>query len=125
MGCAACAGAANDDAIRSVSLLTRVLADAVAEGLVARSGAPTGVEAEIEPMPDWERELLGASQEPAPAEAHEIPAEDAAPVPGEEQPEEAAEEAEATADAELDEERQSEDLDPQNVFNPETGSTHT
>ena len=30
----------NDDAIRSVSLLTRVLADAVAEGLVARSGAP-------------------------------------------------------------------------------------
>ena len=42
-----------------------------------------------------------------------------------EQPEEAAEEAEATADAELDEERQAEDLDPQNVFNPETGSTHT
>ena len=32
----------NDDAIRSVSLLTRVLADAVAEGLMARSGAQTG-----------------------------------------------------------------------------------
>ena len=30
----------NDDAIRSVSLLTRVIADAVAEGLIARSGAP-------------------------------------------------------------------------------------
>ena len=30
----------NDDAIRSVSLLTRVIADAVADGLMARSGAP-------------------------------------------------------------------------------------
>ena len=50
----------NDDAIRSVSLLTRVLADAVAEGLMARSGAPDrATEAEVEPMPDWERELLG------------------------------------------------------------------
>src|SRR5690242_21894960 len=29
----------NDDAIRSVTLLTRVIADAVAEGLIARSGA--------------------------------------------------------------------------------------
>ena len=29
----------NDDAIRSVALLTRVIADAVAEGLIARSGA--------------------------------------------------------------------------------------
>ena len=29
----------NDDAIRSVRLLTRVIADAVAEGLMARSGA--------------------------------------------------------------------------------------
>ena len=28
----------NDDAIRSVTLLTRVIADAVAEGLMARSG---------------------------------------------------------------------------------------
>ena len=28
----------NDDAIRSVTLLTRVIADAVAEGLVARAG---------------------------------------------------------------------------------------
>jgi small subunit ribosomal protein S2 len=47
----------NDDAIRSVALLTRVLADAVAEGLLARSSAAaTGEEAE--PMPDWERDLL-------------------------------------------------------------------
>src|SRR6201999_2805841 len=29
----------NDDAIRSIALLTRVVADAVAEGLIARSGA--------------------------------------------------------------------------------------
>ena len=35
----------NDDAIRSVTLLTRVIADAVAEGLIARSGAATGDEA--------------------------------------------------------------------------------
>ncbi len=31
----------NDDAIRAVGLLTRVVADAVAEGLIARSGAKT------------------------------------------------------------------------------------
>ncbi len=51
----------NDDAIRSVALLTRVLADAVAEGLLARSaGATTGEE--VEPMPDWERDLLGGAE---------------------------------------------------------------
>ncbi len=50
----------NDDAIRSVALLTRVLADAVAEGLLARSaGAASGEEAE--PMPDWERDLLAGA----------------------------------------------------------------
>jgi len=49
----------NDDAIRSVALLTRIVADAVAEGLMSRSGAgQTGEEAEAEPMPDWERDLL-------------------------------------------------------------------
>lgn len=61
----------NDDAIRSVSLLTRVVADAVAEGLMARSGAKTGegdAGSELgaeEPMAEWERELLeskGAEQ---------------------------------------------------------------
>jgi small subunit ribosomal protein S2 len=54
----------NDDAIRSVTLLTRVVADAVAEGLIARSAARAGVsdgEAAVEePMAAWERELLGA-----------------------------------------------------------------
>jgi small subunit ribosomal protein S2 len=97
----------NDDAIRSVSLLTRVLADAVAEGLVSRSGgAVTGEEAEVEPMPDWERELLGASQEPAESVPDAEPAADAAPVPGDEQPGPAAVEAETEADAQVDLERQ-------------------
>jgi small subunit ribosomal protein S2 len=115
----------NDDAIRSVSLLTRVLADAVAEGLMARSGVQTGVEAEVEPMPDWERELLGASQEPAPAEPHdEVPA-DVAPVPGEEQPEEAIDLAEAAADRQADIEQQSDNPDPENQYNPALGATHS
>lgn len=54
----------NDDAIRSVSLLTRVVADAVAEGLLSRGGSKTGEEeagSELgsdEPMAEWERELL-------------------------------------------------------------------
>jgi small subunit ribosomal protein S2 len=57
-------------------------------------------------MPDWERELLGASQEPAPAVPSDVPAADALPTPGEEQPDEAAELAEAAADAAVDVERQ-------------------
>ena len=115
----------NDDAIRSVSLLTRVIADAVADGLMARSGAQTGAEAELEPMPDWELELLGASQEPAPATPHSVPASDAAPVPSEEQPEEAALEAEEAADKQRDVELQSDNPDPENVYDPDTGSTHS
>jgi small subunit ribosomal protein S2 len=57
----------NDDAIRSVTLLTRVVADAVAEGLVARAGVKTGNEAageELgaeEPLAEWEKELLGSA----------------------------------------------------------------
>jgi small subunit ribosomal protein S2 len=111
----------NDDAIRSVSLLTRVLADAVADGLMSRSGAQTGAEAEVEPMADWERELLGhADQAAAAAPATEAPAAEApaaeapaaeapaaeapaaeavAPVPSAETPEVATETAEAAADA--------------------------
>ena len=100
----------NDDAIRSVSLLTRVLADAVAEGLVSRSGGSQTASAdstgEVEPMPDWERELLGASQEPAAATPDAEPAADAAPVPGDEQPDEAAVEAEQASDDQVDAERQ-------------------
>ena len=61
----------NDDAIRSVALLTRVVADAVAEGLIARAGAsstdekpagsPIGTE---EPLAEWERELLQGAPAP-------------------------------------------------------------
>ena len=57
----------NDDAIRAVGLLTRVVADAVAEGLIARSGVKVeGAEAGAEePLADWERELLGGEAEQA------------------------------------------------------------
>jgi ribosomal protein S2 len=58
----------NDDAIRSVALLTRVVADAVADGLIARAGAADGEEkpstpapgdiGAAEPLAEWERELL-------------------------------------------------------------------
>ena len=52
----------NDDAIRAVGLLTRVIADAVADGLIARSGAKTDGDAKgigtDEPLADWERDLL-------------------------------------------------------------------
>ncbi len=53
----------NDDAIRSVTLLTRVLADAAAEGLMARSGAGRGDDkpdqlATDEPLAEWEQDLL-------------------------------------------------------------------
>jgi small subunit ribosomal protein S2 len=56
----------NDDAIRSVTLLTRVIADAVAEGLIARhSGRTAAAEgaagAEAEPLAEWERELLAGA----------------------------------------------------------------
>jgi small subunit ribosomal protein S2 len=56
----------NDDAIRSVALLTRVVADAVADGLIARAGRAAGEEkpqgdgelGAAEPLAEWERELL-------------------------------------------------------------------
>jgi small subunit ribosomal protein S2 len=95
----------NDDAIRSVSLLTRVVADAVADGLMARGGeadsedkpSPSGELGAEEPLAEWERELLerkGAAdgaQVPAPrdgaaagpaaaAAAAEAPAADAPAV---------------------------------------------
>src|SRR6187549_237885 len=72
----------NDDAIRSAALLTRVVADAVADGLIARSGKALrsgaaeakpepGTVASDEPLPEWERELLegGKAEETAPAAA--------------------------------------------------------
>jgi small subunit ribosomal protein S2 len=70
----------NDDAIRAVGLLTRVIADAVAEGLIARSGVKaTEGEARVgaeEPLAEWERELLETKTDKAPAA--ETPAAEAA-----------------------------------------------
>jgi small subunit ribosomal protein S2 len=85
---------ANDDAIRSAELLTRVVADAVAEGLLQRAAAQNtdaGAEGEpnAEPMPEWEREILtgetaspvadGTEAETAPAA--ETPAVEVAAAP--------------------------------------------
>lgn len=74
----------NDDAIRSVSLLTRIIADAAAEGLQQKHNPETG---DAEPLADWERELLeapaGESTEAPAAEettAPEAPASDEAPA---------------------------------------------
>jgi small subunit ribosomal protein S2 len=95
----------NDDAIRSIAVLTRVIADAVAEGLMARSAAQAdagrGESAEPviggdEPLADWERELLtggDAAAAPAadatatplpetPAEPPTVTANEVAPVEG-------------------------------------------
>jgi small subunit ribosomal protein S2 len=62
----------NDDAIRSIALLTRVITDAAVAGLAARSGnaaaaadkaAPVATEAE--PLADWEKELIATPETPA------------------------------------------------------------
>lgn len=68
----------NDDAIRSAALLTRVVADAVADGLIARSsksdkeedkpGAAGGDAAE--PLAEWEQELLKPTETGASEGAH-------------------------------------------------------
>ena len=67
----------NDDAIRSVTLLTRVVADAVADGLMSRSRggeaapAQTGAVAADEPLAEWERDLLVGEQDAVAAPAAE------------------------------------------------------
>ena len=120
----------NDDAIRSVALLTRVVADAVADGLMSRAGAAVTDEkpaedqfttAGDEPLPEWERDLLGgpaAEVEEAPAaevtEAQETPAAEVAEVAeAQEAPaaevQESAISSEADADAEIAEALPSED----------------
>jgi small subunit ribosomal protein S2 len=58
----------NDDAIRSVALLTRIIADAAAEGLIQRHQGGAA-EQEAEPLAEWERELLEASQQQQAGEA--------------------------------------------------------
>lgn len=60
----------NDDAIRSVSLLTRIIADAAAEGLIQRHQKGGAEEGAAEPLAEWERELLeqGAAEDAEKAE---------------------------------------------------------
>ena len=73
----------NDDAIRSVSLLTRVVADGVAEGLMARAGGGSEASAEgaaAEPMAEWERELLAGGEAEQGGAATETPAEQSGAV---------------------------------------------
>jgi small subunit ribosomal protein S2 len=64
----------NDDAIRSAELLTKVVASAVAEGLIARSGRnrgdadakpEPGTVAAGEPLPEWERDLYEGAEKKA------------------------------------------------------------
>jgi len=79
----------NDDAIRSVSLLTRVVADAVADGLIARAGAAEGeakpavpagsgeLGAE-EPLAEWELAVLEGKPTGEEAAAREAAASESA-----------------------------------------------
>ena len=98
----------NDDAIRSVALLTRVVADAVAEGLIARAGAAGGDEKPAgsvpgaeEPLAEWERELLVGSQQAPAAEADVVRPAEADVVKPADSPLVAAAEVEGAADTEI------------------------
>ena len=98
----------NDDAIRSVALLTRVVADAVAEGLIARAGAAGGDEKPAgsvpgaeEPLAEWERELLVGSQQAPAAEADVVRPAEADVVTPADTPLVAAAEVEGAADTEI------------------------
>jgi len=85
----------NDDAIRSAALLTRVVADAVAEGLMARAGLAAnagrdekpepGVLAADEPLADWETELLRPTEAAAGPAAEETAAQQTAEQTGAQQ----------------------------------------
>jgi small subunit ribosomal protein S2 len=93
----------NDDAIRSVSLLTRVVADAVADGLMSRAGGGSSDEgaADAEPMAEWERELLAGSEStPAGAPAAEAPAAEGSEAPAAEPTDEGPAEATAAPETE-------------------------
>ena len=85
----------NDDAIGAVGLLTRVIGDAVAEGLLARGAGKNATE---DAMPEWEREVLAAGE----ATEEAAPAAEAAAAP-----------AEAEAEATESEENKSEEADAQ------------
>ena len=73
----------NDDAIRSIGLLTRVITDAIAAGLQAR--AANAVKEEVkpdavaavaagEPLADWEKEILDGGAAPVVEAVVETPA---------------------------------------------------
>jgi small subunit ribosomal protein S2 len=67
---------ANDDAIRGIELLTSLMADAVADGLLERSGKAEKTEDKSEqPMAAWEKDLLkdkdGKEEATEPAEGKE------------------------------------------------------
>ena len=95
----------NDDAIRSVSLLTRVVADAVADGLIARAGAADGeakpsaapgsgeLGAE-EPLAEWELAVLEGKGDDAAAQAPDAGSPEA-PSPEAQSPEAQSPEAES------------------------------
>ena len=85
----------NDDAIRSVALLTKIVADAAAEGLMQRHG---GGDAEAEPMAEWEREFLEQQDAAAAAPAQEAAEAPAAEATADEAPAAEAPAAEASAD---------------------------
>ncbi|MDH2430108.1 30S ribosomal protein S2 [Sphaerisporangium sp. TRM90804] len=92
----------NDDAIRAVSLLTRVIADAVADGLMTRAGAARGDDkpsgAVAEPLAEWERELLARNDEETAAGTAPEAAAESAPQ-ADEAPAEASAEETAVAEA--------------------------
>ncbi len=80
----------NDDAIRSAALLTRVIADAVAEGLMSRAAAvanagrdekpEAGAPGSDEPLPEWEQALYQPTGSADAAPAAEAPAPEAPAV---------------------------------------------
>ncbi len=87
----------NDDAIRSVSLLTRIVADAAAEGLIQRHQKPDEGDGPAEPLAEWERELLQADHS---AESETTPPQSSADTEKVANEEEAAVEANDVVEAE-------------------------
>jgi small subunit ribosomal protein S2 len=70
----------NDDAIRSIEILTKVIADAAADGMIARHSKD---EDQAEPLAEWERELLEQGKSEATDVVAEAPATDAENVEAE------------------------------------------
>src|ERR1700728_2164927 len=99
----------NDDAIRSVALLTRVVADAVADGLISRAGAAETDQKPAddqfttsdEPLPEWERDLLERTQAAPADEVQESPVDEVQESPVADEVQESPVTEEAVADAEI------------------------